>query len=310
MDINDIKDIVFILMIFLIIYLVFKTRNLENLETKVSEGFETTTPAANLAIKQAVNDQYKADIDAIRNLAQISRNILSGGDVLKIPANTMKVSHLAPLEPAVRVTVTARELAINGNLQLDGTAMCMGTRTCYNLNQMDFLLPYSIILFYRGPGERSIPWGWALCDGKYYKYDKDNKRVIETGGSDADAIKTPDLRGRFIMGAGRIPTANLANSDSTFGTTAYEREYSFPEGETGGENKHKLSVAEMPIHRHYFGRDYWDRWGENSGGVDLGDYTKNPGSNDWSGRTNYEGGDEAHNNIPPYVALTYIMRIL
>lgn len=55
----------------------------------------------------------------------------------------------------------------------------------------------------------NIPFGWLLCDG---------------------SNGTPDLRDRFIVGAG-----------NTYGV-----------GTTGGEASHVLSVAEMPGHNHSF----------------------------------------------------------
>ena len=67
-------------------------------------------------------------------------------------------------------------------------------------------LPSGIIVMWSG-SSTDIPTGWLLCDG---------------------SNGTPDLRDRFIVGAG-----------STYSPKA-----------TGGEATHKLTIAEMPSHNH------------------------------------------------------------
>lgn len=116
----------------------------------------------------------------------------------------------------------------------------------------------------------NIPDGFALCDG--------------TNG-------TPDLRDRFLVGAG----------------------YSYTLGNTGGENSHQLTVAEMPSHQHDSG------WGEHTNLGSLfgfSDYLA--GSRGGSGKsdrdntgllTSSTGGNQPHENRPPYYALYYIMKL-
>lgn len=128
----------------------------------------------------------------------------------------------------------------------------------------------SIIPWYGSIG--NIPNGFALCDG--------------TNG-------TPDLRDRFLVGAGNLYTL----------------------GNTGGENSHQLTVAEMPSHQHrtsdfmsFFGFDV------NGGGtgfkqvIDTGD---NRSFDNWypPAITGVTGGNQPHENRPPYYALYYIMKL-
>lgn len=115
-----------------------------------------------------------------------------------------------------------------------------------------------IIMWYGIPS--SIPNGWALCDG--------------TQG-------TPDLRDRFIVGAGNLYT-NAA---------------------IGGEVSHQLTVQEMPSHTHgYTGKN------ENSAyhTTETGGYFW---KHDAGWTTTSTGGDLPHENRPPYFALCYIMRV-
>ena len=114
----------------------------------------------------------------------------------------------------------------------------------------------------------AVPNGWALCNG---------------------SNGTPDLRNRFIIGAG-----------SSYGL-----------GATGGEVNHTLTYNEMPSHKHII------PWGENGGfNPPYGKYgnADNYGSGDSDG-DNYwcysspEGGGQAHNNMPPYYGLYFIMKL-
>ena len=76
---------------------------------------------------------------------------------------------------------------------------------------------------------------------------------------------------------------------------------SYALGASGGEATHVLTVAEMPSHGHSISGP-WAAWG--SGGIHLSSGSAQPfGSS--SAVANPTGGNGAHNNIPPYVALLY-----
>lgn len=137
----------------------------------------------------------------------------------------------------------------------------------------------------------AIPEGWALCNG---------------------SNGTPDLRNKFVVGAGG----------------------SYGVGNTGGSNYVTLSESEMPQHRHGSGSLYTSTAGEHahtyyrrnsqyqtnlsSGTAYLvsiasdSDYqTSRDGghSHDVYGYTSYAGGGQSHENRPPYYALAYIMKL-
>lgn len=83
----------------------------------------------------------------------------------------------------------------------------------------------------------------------------------------------------------------------------------YSQGQTGGEATHKLTEAEMPQHRHAF--RFKNNWSWNSG-TGTGDFV-DPSIYKWTNEeTAYNfinmskqvGGNQPHNNLPPYV-VTY-----
>ena len=122
------------------------------------------------------------------------------------------------------------------------------------------LVPTGGIILWSG-SVASIPANWHLCDG--------------TNG-------TPDLRDRFVVGAGN----------------------SYAPGDIGGEATHMLTVAEMPAHTHPNTTPVSTSVTVNASGNTNA--MKNCGALSDSGSA---GGGAAHNNLPPYYALAYIMRI-
>ena len=108
-----------------------------------------------------------------------------------------------------------------------------------------------------------IPDGWALCNG-------------ENG--------TPDLRGRFVLGAGGA----------------------YAVGNTGGEEAHKLTKQELPSHSHQiYLSDFESEIDYNMGQFICLKKANLIGNQN----TRTEGGDVPHNNMPPYYALCYIMKL-
>ena len=97
---------------------------------------------------------------------------------------------------------------------------------------------------------------------------------------------TPNLRDRFVVGAGG--------------------EYRV--GQTGGEKEHTLTVSEMPSHTHgmtMWGGDIDDDWKQqNNLYITHNKYNYN----NWR-ETSATGGNQPHENRPPYYALCYIMRV-
>ncbi len=116
----------------------------------------------------------------------------------------------------------------------------------------------------------SIPDGWALCNGSTY-----------------NGHETPDLRDRFIVGAGGGYSVKAK----------------------GGEESVTLTVAQIPSHTH----SYSFTGGDISGNFEGNNYFYNQ-SERYADKKNTKttdaaGGGQPHENRPPYYALCYIMRV-
>ena len=126
--------------------------------------------------------------------------------------------------------------------------------------------------------------GWYICDGGTY------------GG-----VTTPDLRNKFVVGAG-TDTQNVWGFDAESGAETFTNgQTSVVVGSTGGSVAHQLTIAEMPRHRH----SYYDYAVD---GDDNQIETADDNIGDQLEYTGYQGGDDYHENRPPYYALAYIMK--
>ena len=129
----------------------------------------------------------------------------------------------------------------------------------------------------------SAPTGWLLCDGGQYSassYSALYAIIGTTYGGASGSFRVPDLRGKMPVG----------KNQGTFSAL----------GRTGGEETHVLTNAEMAPDV------YMDVSGSRSTElVNIG------GGNRWAntGRVNGAQAGRAHNNMPPYLVLNYIIKI-
>jgi len=130
--------------------------------------------------------------------------------------------------------------------------------------------------------------GIKLSDGVILK----NSQVLMPSGAVMafDLDQCPAGWSEFKLAKGRTIIGTKGNEN---GLTNRNR------GETGGEEMHTLTVNEMPSHNHNFSTYY--NSGRYSGRV-TSEYTRNGYS---TVTTNSTGGNQPHNNMPPFVILLY-----
>ena len=145
-------------------------------------------------------------------------------------------------------------------------------------------VPSGTIAIWRG-SVATIPAGWVLCDGNN---------------------GTPDLRSRFVYGAGG-DTTTKASYVSGWNTVVNGH---FGVGVVGGEEQHVLTSVEMPNHTHglpSFIAGAVDA-GSSYGGWAMAQARDNVGPLHAGYSVHYSGGGTSHNILPRFITLAYIMK--
>lgn len=154
----------------------------------------------------------------------------------------------------------------------------------YHLSEfLGAALPVGAICIWRGSAG-TIPTGWRICDG---------------GGG------TPDLRDRFVCG-GTLQEIGETGGVSTITTM----------GGTVSTAGTVLSTSQIPSHRHTY-TDYYGSgscYGPNyaacsTHGTDISRTTQSTGSNAAHDHGTFGVTFSSFQNMPPYYALYYIMKV-
>lgn len=134
---------------------------------------------------------------------------------------------------------------------------------------------------------KTAPSGWLLCDGSAvsrttYSALYDAIGTTYGSGDGSTTFNLPNMSGRVPVGVSS----------------------SYKLGATGGEATHTLTVHEMPSHSHSgvwtycAGTQYG--WLSTSSGSAIQYNSFNTGA---------EGGNQPHNNMPPYLVMNYVIKV-
>ena len=199
------------------------------------------------------------------------------------------------------------------------------------------LVPAGAIFPFAGTVWNEANTGFLLCDGRLLPqgdYPALFQAIDQTYGSSGVSFRLPDLQGRYLVGG----TAGVVVSD----TTRVEA----PMGsEVVGASEVTLTRDQMPSHEHDFlsGRTHQsadntkdkgngfnrgvNKWQTDTlqrydigsdtlvGGADENGRALTPGSQhdnefggSFTGKAKGPGGDEAHDNAPPSIAINYLIK--
>jgi len=263
----------------------------DNSGVNVNDPQEITPRMRFLSSPYAVNAEYARNADN----ATYANNAGTVGGLQ--PNQFLQPASTSPT--TLSGALTAPSLTVNGGTTINGSTTVNGDFVMSGVLYLPSItanggpVPKGAILMWSGP-QNQIPNGYALCNGQ----------------APINGIGVPDLRDRFIVGAG--------NSYST--------------GATGGNTYAKLGLNHIPAHRHVY-RD--TIFAENNvygsghspdglgGGSDGGNnyYGSKSGfdadnSLTWVERYTYNGGtgngsgdSDAFDIRPPYYALAFIIRV-
>jgi microcystin-dependent protein len=165
-------------------------------------------------------------------------------------------------------------LAITGGLTLDGAAGTSGqvmvSAGSGNTPTWGNAFIAGMIMMWSG-SIASIPSGWLLCDG---------------------TNSTPDLRNRFVVGAGSTYSVNATGGSADAIVVSHTHTITDP------GHFHSYTARQEGTNTNYVG----------GGSNPVGQQAENTASKTTGITINSEGSSGTNANLPPYFALAYIMK--
>jgi microcystin-dependent protein len=193
-----------------------------------------------------------------------------------------------------------------------------------------FFLPIGVVMPFAG---MVVPTGWLLCFGQEVSRTTYSALFAAIGttwgtGDGSTTFNLPDICGRFVAGPDNMggTAKNRLTGAQNGGLNANAP------GKVGGEQGHVTTLAETMPHTHYFasvtgtenqnhnhGYNYYIS-GAPAGAIGQGPNYSNviqsgttgaenqAHNHNFSGTTdNGGGGGAAHNNVPPAIAMNYVI---
>ena len=314
-NLSEIKNIKNIKYIIICIFVVFALIHLYKINNNSNEPFLLL--AENQIIKNNDVGVYIPSMDQVTFGADLTSQ--NGGKTLnKIISDTK--TDLIDNQIAVvskKVDDTKTELI---NKEIAAVSNKVDTKANELAVQMNYAMPELSVIAY---ASSSAPPGWQLCDGTELLYynNVNNTSSVKVPTSDINPILrnlgyttnttdninyyiTPDLKGRFILGTNPVEINTNTTNVRSVRTVK----------QSGGVEKHPLSLSEMPKHSHkLFNEGPNDNGrGQTNGSIQWHRFNhwwretidKKPEQFDSS----ETGSNLPHENMPPFYVLTYIIK--
>ncbi|MEM9849507.1 MAG: tail fiber protein, partial [Bacteroidota bacterium] len=169
--------------------------------------------------------------------------------------------------------------------QLNGTTLSLSLENDGEVEQtvdLSSLAPIGTIQMW---ATETPPTGWLICNGSTFNTSTYSELNAILGSN-----TLPDFRGRFPLG-------QYSNSDSQNLSGLTRRNI----GDQAGAETHTLTINEMPAHSHNITYGERSKGGSGNNVTDL----------DSSGKTettSSTGGNQAHNNMPPFYTINFIIK--
>ena len=285
--------IISIIIVFCIIYLVQCSYNktesfseyrikdedqvLINSLTNVLVGGDGITLQSTLDTKYVTNSDYNSYKSSVNNLLSTNKSEIF--NKVQQDIKTLQDNVALSFTTSNSTLTTAIE-----NINTNSNTL----RDTLNSSMSNIPPPLTIVANYNS----YAPSGWQLCNGDLLTAVDGtivNYKATITG--NPLALRTPDLRGRMILGV------NFDNTSSALTSTKI--------GDYGGTEKHTLTIDEMPPHNH--AHTAYHANFKHSGDPTEGS-TKSDGKGEFKVGGDVTGGNKPHNNMPPVYVLNYIIK--
>ena len=258
-----------------------------NIEVSDSKGTAIGNQSSTLDAVFAANQEIYIALKVSNSTGEITprQKLLSvpfaavASNVANASGNFSVTGALTAKSAAITDGLTAKSVTVNGaasagSVTSTGNATVSGNLTVSGTIEGCGIAPVGTIIMWN---QSNIPNGWSLCNGQK-----------------VNGIQTPDLRDRFIVGAG----------------------LGYNIGDRGGANTVTLAADQMPKHRHSYsftGADLAGAYKKDNffynQGRKYSDLTNSKWTDYAGGPSNgAEGSATPHENRPPYYAIYFIMR--